>query len=115
MIRSDSRAATTPSRLTVASLTTVRPRRLNDLPGGTRPTMAEVAGITGEVDAISLLHGLLVMRGLVSGTARSATAALAPHGAGQSYGSSRAARGALSSMLTLLGTHMIVRRMWWCL
>jgi len=43
----------------------LRHGRLENLPGFTRPTMAEVAGVTGEVDAISLLHGPLVVRGLV--------------------------------------------------
>ncbi len=43
----------------------LRQGRLDNLPGGTRPTMAEVAGVTGEVDATSLLNGPLVVRRLV--------------------------------------------------
>jgi uncharacterized protein involved in outer membrane biogenesis len=43
----------------------LRQGRLDNPPGGTRPTMAEVVEVTSEVKATSLLHGPLIVRGLV--------------------------------------------------
>jgi uncharacterized protein involved in outer membrane biogenesis len=52
----------TPGRWIMVEL---RAARLDNLPGGTRPLMAEVASVVAEIDARSLLHGPLLVRRLV--------------------------------------------------
>ncbi len=51
----------TPGRWLLIEL---RDARIDNLAGGTRPAMAEVAGVTAEVEAMSVLRGPLVIRKL---------------------------------------------------
>lgn len=52
----------TPGRWIVIELRTAR---LSNIPGGTRPLMAEATRVVAEIDAVSLLNGPLMVRKLV--------------------------------------------------